>query len=267
MMKKNRGHGFTSVDDQDSPKFWIETLDKLHREPFYVSYKRRIFDLLEPRPGGIYLDVGAGTGTDALKLSKEMKATVVALDQSRAMMHEATKRGLDTSVVGMAESIPFSWGTFDGCWSDRTFQHLEDPHAALDSMIRVTKSSGRIVVVDPDYDTQVLAFPDQELAGKVLRYRATHGLRNGTQAKRMHRIFEDHGLIDVRVEKMTLEVRDPTAVDNVMGLRTWAESAQAEGHLSASDVRRWETLYDDIVTAGSFFWSVTFCLTVGTEPD
>ena len=170
------------------------------------------------------------------------------------------------TVVGSAELLPFAAGIFDGAWADRTFQHLADPGRALDEMIRVTKLAGRLVVVDPDYGTQEMEFPDSELARRVLRYRAERGLRNGTLAHSMDGMFRDRGLSDVRVEQMKLIVRDATAVDNVLGLRTWAGSAQSQGYLTPTEVGTWERLFDETVEAGRFLWSVTFFLTAGTKP-
>src|ERR1700693_4934623 len=124
-------------------------------------------------------------------------------------------------------------------------------------MMRVTRLAGRIVVVDPDYDTQVMEFPDQELARRVLRFRADHGLRHGTRAHRMPAMFREAGLESVSGEPMTLMVRDPTAVDNVMGLRTWARSARSAGLLEAGDVTRWEELYDAAGAGGRFLYAGT----------
>ncbi len=95
----------------------------------------------------------------------------------------------------------------------------------------MTKSGGRIVVVDPDYDTQVVDVEDQALARKVLRFRADHALRNGTLAHRMGGLFACAGLTDVAVEATTIVLRDPTALDNAMGLRDWAASAHERGLL------------------------------------
>ncbi len=66
---------------------------------------------------------------------------------------------------------PIPDATFDGCWADRLFQHLEAPLAALQELVRVTKPHGRVVVVDPDYSTQVMDFPDLGLRAKVLGFR------------------------------------------------------------------------------------------------
>jgi hypothetical protein len=66
-------------------------------------------------------------------------------------------------------------------------------------MARVVNPGGTIVVVDPDYGTQVVDVPDQELARRVLRFQAD-GVRNGTPAHQMWRLFAREGLADVHVE-------------------------------------------------------------------
>jgi ubiquinone/menaquinone biosynthesis C-methylase UbiE len=218
------------------------------------------------RAGQRFLDVGGGTGDDARALATRHECRAVALDRSFTMMRECRARGDVIATVGDASELPFRDNFFDGCRADRTFQHLLEPHRALREMVRVTRPSGRIVAVDPDYDTQVMEFPDQELARRVLRFRADHGLRHGTLAHRMPAMFREAGLASISVEPMTLVVRDPAAVDNVMGLRTWASSALRAGLLEAGDVTRWEELYDATVAAGSFLYAVTFFITSGIKP-
>src|SRR5207302_2318334 len=116
-------------------------------------------------------------------------------------------------------------------------------------------------------DTQVIEFPDQELARRVLRFRADRLLRKGTLAHRMPAMFADFALKDVAVEAMTLVVRDPTAVDNVMGLRSWATAACDAGALTANEAQRWLQLYDQCVQSGRFLYALTFFITSGTKLD
>ncbi|MFC1475637.1 methyltransferase domain-containing protein [Candidatus Zixiibacteriota bacterium] len=267
MRDKHIVHGFTAVDNQPDPRFWVTVLDKTCRDPFCIAYKTRVKELLDPRPGGVYLDVGAGTGFDARAIINNVPATVMALDLSQTLMAEAISRGLLNCIVGDVVSLPFKNNSFDGCWADRLFQHLAHPHTALDEIIRVTKPGGRIVIVDPDYDTQVMEFPDQELARRVFRFRAEVGLRNGAIAHRMPAMFAARGLTQVQVESMTRIINDPAAADNVMGLRTWARSAMSLDWFTEDEVLRWEELYDEVVAAQRFMWSVTFFITTGIKPE
>ena len=165
-----------------------------------------------------------------------------------------------------AEALPLPAGLVDGGWADRTFQHLAHPERALGELLRVAKPGATLVVVDPDYGTQAMAFPDPALARKVFDFRAQHALRHGTLAHQLGRRFAEAGLTDVAVEERVLRVRDPASVDDVMGLRSWARAALAQGRMEAAEVQRWETLYDESVAAGRFCWSVTFFLTSGRKP-
>jgi len=258
----NRQHGFARVDETVRPAAWVECLDKFHDEPFYRGYKDRVRTILSPQPTGLYLDAGAGVGTDAINAG----AKVIGIDRSFTMCRESRARGLETSIMADAAALPLPSGLVDGCWSDRTFQHLADPQRALSELIRVMKPGATIVLVDPDYGTQAMAFTDQILAQKVLDFRAHHLLRNGTLAHQIKQWFLDAGLEDVSAEERVLIARDPTSLDNVLGLRSWARTALARGLMSSAEVHRWETMYDEVVNASSFCWSVSFFITTGRKP-
>jgi SAM-dependent methyltransferase len=261
-----REHPFSDVDAQADPGAWVAVLDKLRHEPLYAPYKRRILELLDLRPGGTYLDVGCGTGADALTCETRFGVTVVGVDSSRVMVAEATRRGLTGAVAADAHALPFDADRFDGAWADRTFQHLADPPTALEEMVRIVKPGGRVVVADPDYGTQVVDVPDQDLAERVLRFRTDRGQRNGRLAHRMGRLCVRAGLADVRVEAMPVVVRDPTALDNALGLRGWARLAREEGLVDAREVVAWEEALDAAATSGCFLYAFMLFITTGRKP-
>lgn len=259
-------HAFTAVDDQEDPSAWIEVLDRVRSEPAYAAYKLRLGDLLGTVPGGRYLDVGAGTGNDALELAARFDVEVAGVDSSARMVEEARRRGMREAVVADAHALPFADASFDGAWADRTFQHLADPETALAELVRVTRPGGRIVVADPDYDTQVVDVADRELARRVLRFRADHALRHGTLAHRMGGLFVHAGVVDVSVDATAVVLRDPEALDNAMGLRSWAATAHERGLLAAEDVPAWERALDEAIADGHFLYAFTVFLTAGTRP-
>lgn len=258
-------HAFTAVDEQSDPTAWIDVLDSVRQEPAYAAYKARIGELLRPAAGGRYLDVGAGTGTDALALEERYGVSVVGVDASAAMVEEARRRGLADAQVANAEALPFDDASFDGAWADRTFQHLADPATALAEILRVTRLDGRIVAADPDYETQVVDVADQDVARRVLRFRADHALRNGTLAHRMGGLFVRAGLTEVAVEAVPVVLRDPGALDNALGLRSWAGIAHERGVLPAEDVDAWTRTVDESVAEGHFLYSFNIFLTAGTR--
>jgi SAM-dependent methyltransferase len=262
---RGQAHPFTGVDAQSDPRAWIRVLDALRREPGYAAYKMRAVELLAAAPGEKYLEVGTGTGDDALAFARRFGVDVIGIDASNTMIEEARRRGLRDAVVADAMHLPFDAGAFDGSWADRTFQHLARPEVALAEMVRVTRTGGRIVIADPDYDTQVVDILDQELARRVLRYRADHMLTNGALAHQMGRLFLQAGLTDIHTEAMPIVLRDPRALDHAMGLRSWADTACARGFLENADVHRWEQMLDDAETQGYFLYAFTVYVTVGVK--
>jgi SAM-dependent methyltransferase len=257
-------HGFTDVDTQPEPTAWITVLDRLTDEPFYRAYQQRVRDLLHPVPRRRYLEVGAGTGASAAHLRDERHVDVITVDRAQFMAAAMRAHGLTRIAVADAHYLPFASSTFDGAWADRTLQHLTDPYRAIDELIRIVRPGGRVVLADPDYDTQVLDIADQQLARRVLRFRADVLLRNGTLAHQHPGILAARGLTDVAVESHTLLVRDPTTVDNVLGLRTWAATAAEHGVLDPAEARTFENQFDLAVSTGRFTYAVTFFLTAAT---
>ncbi|WP_431930098.1 methyltransferase domain-containing protein [Micromonospora sp. RP3T] len=257
-------HGFTDVDRQPNPEAWVAVLDRLAEEPFYQAYQRRVRELLHPAPGRRYVEVGAGTGAGAASLRHDHDVTVATVDRALTMAVAMRARGLSQCAVADAHHLPFLDDSFDGAWADRTLQHLADPPAAIRELVRVVRPGGRIVLADPDYDTQVLDIADQGLARRVLRFRADVLLRNGALAHQHAGLLAAHGLLDVTVEPWTLLVRDPAAVDNVLGLRSWAATAAHRGALDPAEARAFEAQFDEAVGARRFTYAVTFFLTCAT---
>jgi protein-L-isoaspartate O-methyltransferase len=100
-----REHAFTDVDAQPDPHAWVRVPDTLRQEPPYTGYKQRMVELLEPQRGGCYLEVGTGTGDDALALAARFSASVVGVDSSSVMVEEATRRGLKDAVTADAHAL------------------------------------------------------------------------------------------------------------------------------------------------------------------
>lgn len=108
---------------------------------------------LNPKPKGLYLDVGCSTALYAREVKKAAsEANVVAIDFSMQMLEEARiKAEADETNLFLlhadARFMPFFGSTFDGLMCGGTLNELSDPMKVLYECRRVLKDDGTFFVM------------------------------------------------------------------------------------------------------------------------
>jgi len=111
-------------------------------------WRKRVVDLVGPRPGEAILDLAAGTGTSSRPFG-DAGAFVVPCDFSVGMLEigKAARPDLPFT-AGDGMRLPFADDTFDAVTISFGLRNIVDPHAGLREMLRVTRPGGRIVVCE-----------------------------------------------------------------------------------------------------------------------
>lgn len=238
---------------------------------FRLAYKQRAITLLDLHAGDRVLDVGCGTGDDLRTIAQLLgpHGQAIGTDASETMITEARSRlaGSEfplTFVTGEAENLPFADASFDACLAIRTFQHLMDPQRAIREMIRVVRTGGRLVTVDPDHDTAVIDVPDRSLMRTFLTFRADT-IRNGGIAHHMPALFKAHGLLDVAVLLMTEVRTDYTEVEAAFHYEGGIRIAQEMGVLTTEEADRLIHAMRMDAESDRFLSAKTYFLTVGRK--
>ncbi len=95
------------------------------------------------------LDAGTGTGEAVrLLLERSDPASVVAVDLSKGMLHQARKKIADPRVKWQQEDItalPYPDQSFDVVLCTWTLETLADPRAAVSEFLRVVKNDGFVI--------------------------------------------------------------------------------------------------------------------------
>jgi len=141
-------------------KFWEEA-DNLDLDDVYGTDGRMvreitgIFDLTGSNDlaGKHILEVGAGTGRDAVTLAKA-GAEVLTIDYVPGSLGLTVKAagmsGVTVApVCGDGTCMPFAEGTFDVVFHQGLLEHFPDPYPLLRDNIRVLKPGGHLVVDVP----------------------------------------------------------------------------------------------------------------------
>lgn len=236
-------------------------------------YKQKTYELVGADPGTRLLDVGCGTGEDAVALAKRVSPSgqVVGLDCSAALIQEARRRISDTNLplrfeVGDAHQLEFADDSFDGCRADRLFMHLENRQQALAEMIRVTRPGGRIVVREPDWDTLIVDHAHRELTRQILQIHFDHAIRHSASGGELYRLFRQAGLERVAVaDTSTLILTDFATANRLYGFEDAAARAQTQWPELSAPILAWLADLQQSDAEGTFFSAVTGFTVVGCK--
>ena len=162
-------------------------------------------------PGLSVLDVGCGTGAGTLGLAAVLGdfGIVHGVDYDAKMIAEARERvrfaGMDTRVFyhqANAVALPWPDGYFNASRSDRVLQHMLEPERAFDELLRVTRTAGRVVVIDGDWATLTIDADAPNVEARLPHFQETLRPRNFRSGQCLRGLFKRFGLRDV-----TLDVR------------------------------------------------------------
>ena len=252
-----------TVDQAGDPGFFVRFMDSLRGgsddDP---QHYRVVFELLEAREGGRFIDVGCGTGGAVRALARRVgeMGRVFGVDKSETMVEEARRRaeGVNLPVefyVGDAHHLPFADNHFDGGFSLRVFEILEDPRKAVAEMVRVLRPGGRVFINAPDIDSWAIDASDREATRRILHYFCDHEA-NGWIGRQLPGICQEAGLLDVKVMPATGILTDFDLLYDLW-LREIVERAQGAGAVTGEVTARWLADLKGRHRAGRFFCSQT----------
>lgn len=131
-------------------------------------WKRRAIQIADVHPGDRVLDLAGGTGDIAIRLAKRVGPSghVVLSDINPAMLAEAERRLKKHRLANRisiteadAEDLPFADHEFDAVTIGFGLRNVTNQPRALESIRRVLKPGGRLVVLDFSRPVAPLARP------------------------------------------------------------------------------------------------------------
>jgi ubiquinone/menaquinone biosynthesis C-methylase UbiE len=264
--------GFGAVDNTADPGYYIQYLDEIRYLGDTQEYKGRSFQVLGLRLGDRVLDVGCGTGLDAIAIAPRVGTTgqVVGIDPSAQLIQEAERRAAAQNRpvdfrIGDACSLPFADGYFHACRADRTFLYLDRPADALQEMARVLIAGGMLYVRDPDMQTFLVDAPDKATSRRVAEFFAD-SFASGWIGRELPRLFHDVGITKVSYRPKTLVLRSLAEADTMFAIRRTLTDCVKAGIVSTTDGEAW---LDALAVADQqerFTFSLTFFETFGRKP-
>ena len=255
--------GFPSVDAASDAARYIDYLDAQASTPFWRAAKSETVDALGLVHGTAALDVGCGTGEEVRHMAAAAGAAV-GVDASKVLIDEARRRtGPEYEArfeVARAEELPCKDGEFAGVRAERTLQHVDDLGAAVAEMWRVAAPGGRIVALEPDWDTLVIDAGPLATTRAVCRAWAD-SIRNPAVGRQVARRLRKLGAVEVRVEPKTAVLTEFEFAEQQYSLKSLAAAT-----LNGSAARKWLGTLAERDAAGAFLASVTYFLVTARKP-
>jgi ubiquinone/menaquinone biosynthesis C-methylase UbiE/GNAT superfamily N-acetyltransferase len=231
-----------------------------------AEYKRSSIEAMGLRPGDAGLDVGCGTGDEVRLIAERVGASgrAVGVDASGDLLaaaRERTPAGVAAEfVVADAHALPFADGEFAAARVERTLLHVTDPAGVIAQMARVVRPGGRVVAVEPDWDTLVISSGDRQTTRAVLDELWTSS-RNPAVGRAVAGCFADAGIAVNTVDAAAMVVRDAAAARALFLLDG------AVQRVGTDIARRWLDDLGEQSARGAFCAALTVFRIVGTIPD
>ena len=232
---------FSDVDRSTRPQGLVQYLERAQRG--LAGPRGRLREGLGLCPGERVLDLGCGAGHELAQLEED-GLTAVGVDISAVMLQASRARLTDQDLdcrLAQADGVrlPFRDGAFDVCRIERVLQHVADPAAVLAEVRRVLRpEGGRIAVSEPDWASFTVDSADPEAAAAV-GARVGAGIAQRDMGRRLRRLLNAAGFVDVRVEVELAVYASLAELDMVISLRRAAERAVAERAIGQQRAEGW----------------------------
>jgi ubiquinone/menaquinone biosynthesis C-methylase UbiE len=263
--------GWITIDQVVDPGYYVRFMDRVRaRDAEDPASYRDVLDLLRPRTGTRFLEVGCGLGGAARASARAIGSTgyVVGLDKSLTMIREAKARTARLTLpvefhAGDAHRLPFAADSFDGCYSIGMFEIIDDPALVLAEMVRVTRTGGYIVISAPDMGTFAIDSGHRSTTREIMDFVCDHET-NGWIGRQLPALCKEIGLTDVTVVSSTSIIDDYDYLREFW-LQPFAHSAQAAGATSAEAVAVWLGELEQRAHVGGFFAAITAFTVAGRK--
>ena len=268
------GDAWSSVAGAERVAEAAAKLARLGNSAAEIRVRRQWLDLLAPRSGEIVVDVGAGSGVVTVDLARwvapggrvfAVDPSAGLLDVARAATHDSGFGHLVDCRVADGRKLPFGLAAFDAAICHWVLLHVDCPEEIIAEMKRVTRRGGRVLSVEMDWDTLMIAPGDRALTRRILHHAADRNL-DPWLGRRLPHLFAAAGLADLAVHAIVL-------TDQGREDRAWFDFALERGQnaLDAGVITRdefagWAEGLQAAFRSGTFFFAVVQFAVIGRVP-
>ena len=234
-------------------------------------------------PGMTLLDAGCGPGSITYGLAMHTApGEVIGIDLDSARIETASNDTREAGIENISYQVAdvthlqFADGYFDAVFANGLIEHLADPAAGIQELLRVLQPGGVIGVRSPDWGVALL-HPDTEglrdsieLRNRWQRHRGGHP----NVGRHLRELLLSAGFLDV-IGDATVESHGTDAgtaeganyMRSILNDPELAATAREQGWASAAELRRMRQAWTDWAAAPGAFASFFWCHATGRTPE
>jgi ubiquinone/menaquinone biosynthesis C-methylase UbiE len=245
MAERSISSEFRNVDDTETADHLVKYLEYVDSLPETQQLKAASYGYLGLKKGDVVLDAGCGPGYDTLRMAAMVGKTgqVTGIDLSERMIAIAEAKlkrsGLSAAFrAGDVRRLPFPDASFDAVRIERMLQILDNPGQILDEMVRVLRPGGRLLSIEPDWETFVIDPGSRYTARTFFRF-CTDQFPDGSTGRKLYRYFKERELKEVIVHPEVLVLHDFSLAVKMLNMEQFLSAAQDKGVLARNEVASW----------------------------
>jgi ubiquinone/menaquinone biosynthesis C-methylase UbiE len=231
-----------SPGSSDHPVRYPDLEDSL---PESRRIRVRSYEYLDLKEGDSVLDAGCGPGYDALRMAAIVGSTgkVTGIDPVTRMIEIARENAARSTYpvsfqAGDVWRLDFPDAWFNAVRIDRILQIHENPGEILDELIRVLRPGGKILAIEPDWETFVCDPGDRDTARTFFRFCADQ-FPDGSAGRTLFRCFRERSLSDVVVHPEPLVMHRLALASKMLHMEQFLGTAREHNVLTQNEIDTW----------------------------
>jgi ubiquinone/menaquinone biosynthesis C-methylase UbiE len=253
-----------------NPDFCTKIQYLENAKKYTASVSKASYELLEIGQEQVVLEFGCGGGYDVFEMAKLVgeSGKVYGVDIDKESVDYAaslTKNSNTFFSQNTTEKIAFENNFFDRIRLERVVQHIANADNTISDLVRVLKKDGKIGVVETDWSSLCFFSEQKEIEDKIVKFITQVVSTNALIARKVGKIFVEHGLHNISNVVSPCFVNDYPTADAFIKLSETIDRAMKMGYLTEKDVKDWneEVLFRQ--TNKLFVMQINFIIVVGNK--
>jgi arsenite methyltransferase len=254
-----------------------EILEVRGRHPQQVDMRAAYLGALGDLSGQRVIEVGCGTGVVGRDIARRVgpSGSVIGVDPTSAFVDVAERLRIEERRDNAAfwvqdgRALPYADGWFDLATAVTVLCHLPDRERVLREMIRVTRSGGRVLIVDGEYASNQVDHPDRLTTQRIVDAWRANAIDDPRLMRRIVPFIEAAGL---RLNSLRGHVHvEAGRVDEATSfIWQWclfaARLATEAGAIDEAQAEAWVEQLRAMNRRAELFGSVTYVSVVARRP-